>query len=628
MLQFGTEDKNVCMEEKTLRMTMKMQGRSWSWSEDFRPYLLMKDQSRLYFDQANIQEHQKVKNGIGEGILSRYGSFPGLREEELELETYVWMELATGDVYFELIPIQEEAGQIEKIFWPGPMEFQKDSSRWYTVLPHGQGLLIPNNWKEPLPAFHFNGRFLTEDAYMPWFGQVKDGCGYIVIAETPWNGGIWADRSIEETWTKAGVWWEPSLGKIDYRRILKFRFLDDCDYNHLAKVYREYVNETGALVTLKEKAVKNPGVDKLIGAEFVHCGIKTSTNPKSDFYDQEHPEKNHHVTAFAVREEMLKKLHDLGAGKMYLHLDGWAEPGYDNRHPDYLPACEEAGGYDGMRRLAETLHELGGFFGIHDQYRDYYMDAPSYSEEYAVQNTDGSHPSHARWAGGPQSYLCATQAPFYVRRNFQELKAHDIPLDGAYLDVFTCNEGDECANPRHRMSRRECYEYRRKCFHWLSAQGILPSSEEVADWSVDSMVFCHYAPYDFMLQKPGTPKAGLPVPLFNLVYHDCMIIPWMMENHESEDYMLYALLNGGAPYLVRMGAYDGIDGSYGGVDYESKEHLERCRIVSELNQKIACCELVEHHFLNEDGSIQESVFSDGTRVKVDFLQDKFYIKAV
>ena len=63
MLQFGTEDRNVCMEEKTLRMTMKMQGSSWSWSEEFRPYLLMKDQSRLYFDQANIQEHQKVKNG-------------------------------------------------------------------------------------------------------------------------------------------------------------------------------------------------------------------------------------------------------------------------------------------------------------------------------------------------------------------------------------------------------------------------------------------------------------------------------------------------------------------------------------------------------------------------------------
>ena len=30
--------------------------------------------------------------------------------------------------------------------------------------------------------------------------------------------------------------------------------------------------------------------------------------------------------------------------------------------------------------------------------------------------------------------------------------------------------------------------------------------------------------------------------------------------HENEDYMLYALINGGAPYFDRNGAYDGTDG--------------------------------------------------------------------
>ena len=61
--------------------------------------------------------------------------------------------------------------------------------------------------------------------------------------------------------------------------------------------------------------------------------------------------------------------------KLYLHLDGWAEPGYDNKHPDYLPACKEAGGWDGMKKLADTMHECGYMFGIHDQYRDYYLAA-------------------------------------------------------------------------------------------------------------------------------------------------------------------------------------------------------------------------------------------------------------
>ena len=55
-----------------------------------------------------------------------------------------------------------------------------------------------------------------------------------------------------------------------------------------------------------------------------------------------------------------------------------------------------------------------------------------------------------------------------------------------------------------------------------------------------------------MMRRPEEPKQGIPVPLFNLVYHDCVIIPWMMEKHENEDYMLYALINGGAPYFDRM----------------------------------------------------------------------------
>ena len=53
---------------------------------------------------------------------------------------------------------------------------------------------------------------------------------------------------------------------------------------------------------------------------------------------------------------------------------------------------------------------------------------------------------------------------------FSELEKNRIHLDGAYLDVFTCNEGDECNNPRHRMTRRECYDYRARCFDYLMSK--------------------------------------------------------------------------------------------------------------------------------------------------------------
>ena len=76
----------------------------------------------------------------------------------------------------------------------------------------------------------------------------------------------------------------------------------------------------------------------------------------------------------------MRELHELGVEKLYLHLDGWAQPGYDNQHPDYTPACAEAGVWEGMKSLADTMQELGYMFGIHDQYRDYYLTAPSFDE--------------------------------------------------------------------------------------------------------------------------------------------------------------------------------------------------------------------------------------------------------
>ena len=106
-------------------------------------------------------------------------------------------------------------------------------------------------------------------------------------------------------------------------------------------------------------------------------------------------------------------------------------------------------------------------------------------------------------------------------------------------------------------------EYRSACFEYLLSRNILPSSEEVTDWAMKSLVFAHYGPYDFMLAKPGSPRKGIPTPLYNLVYHDCMILPWPMDRNEGkEDYMLYALLNGGGAYLDKDGAYPNCDGAF------------------------------------------------------------------
>lgn len=615
-------------DEKTLQFTFrKTGGTSWKWQEDYAPCMECEG-GTVYFRDGEKISHEILKTGVGEGIVSTYEGFRNNGHRvPYKFQTVVWVEEVSGEIYCEWIPVCEEGLEVKKVFWPGPMAFEEKREDWYTLLPNRQGVLIPNTWEIKLHAPCFDGFFGTAGAYMPWFSQIREREGYLAVCLTPWNAGYQAEHPAGGPYTHVSMRFEPSLGKMEYRRIVRFTLVEDCDYNDMCKLYRNHVDEQGRLRTLEEKAVRNPHVNDLIGSAFLHKGIKTYVQPDSEFFDPENPEKNNHLTTFSQREEEIRQLYELGVEKLYLHLDGWAEPGYDNRHPDYGPACQEAGGWEGMKSLADTMHEYGYLFGIHDQYRDYYMSAPSFDENFACRLPDGSIPTHKRWAGGPQSYLCGSQAPYYVKRNFQELEDHGISLDCAYLDVFTCNEGDECDNPMHRMTRKECYEYRCLCFEYLLKNGILSSSEEVNDWAVPSQIFCHYAPYDFMMEVPGTPRQGIPVPLYNLVYHDCVIQPWMMEKVSAdEDYMLYALLNGGAPYLVRDAAYPNIDGAFDGyVKMSLEEQVARAGKVSELHEKVGKREMLRHEFVDGSYNIQRTTFAGGISVLVDFEKQNYKI---
>lgn len=300
----------VSLDEKSLMVTLEQEKTKWSWKEGFRPYMEC-EEGELFFDEAASISHETYQTGIGVGIRSIFSDFEKEgKKYPYSFETLIWIEGATGHVYFEWIPLKEEGLHIKKLFWPGAMEFTNPSKEWYTLLTHEQGVLIPNDWETELGAIPFNGFFETAGGYMPWFGQVKEREGYIAICETPWNGGYYANHPANGPYTHVGVYFEPSLGKMDYRRIMRYTFASDCDYNTLCKIYRGYVNEQGRLRTLSEKAMRNPSINDLIGCAFVHKGIKTQVQENSDFFDPENPDKNNHLTTFETRVQEIKEIHE------------------------------------------------------------------------------------------------------------------------------------------------------------------------------------------------------------------------------------------------------------------------------------------------------------------------------
>jgi len=252
--------------------------------------------------------------------------------------------------------------------------------------------------------------------------------------------------------------------------------------------------ETGLSVSLKEKISRNPLVAKLIGAPVVHTSILYHIQPGSSYYDKENPAKNHQLVTLDKRAAELRELAKTGIQRACVHLDGWGFRGYDNLHPDILPPCPEAGGWEGMRRFAQACDELGYVFAIHDRYRDYYLDAKSY-------------------------------------------------------------------NP---------------------GQG---------------------------------PAMGIPVPLFNLVYHDALVLPWSPGRGawgipEKDLGFLHGLANAGIPSLSLS---------------PSEEELARVRTMCALHERVGLLELVNHAFLGRDHRRQEFTYADGTKVIIDLDKDQYEI---
>lgn len=572
---------------------------NWKMNED--AFYITKEDKKVSFQEDFIKKEIRT-TGLGQGVYTTYTYF----------DTYVWKEDSTGNYYFEWIPKIDE--NIKEVHWPNT--FVCDSESGYSTIPYLQGLLIPNRYEYDYSHIAFDGQFTSCAAYMPWLAQTDHGYGYIAINETPWDSKYKIDH--DQIGTRLQFVWLTSLGKMSYKRVVRYTFEKNMDYNRACKIYREYVKETGLFKSLKEKKINLPQIEKLEQCSVVHTGIKAHTEPDSRFYTGQKDV----IHSFESVETMIQNLHEKGAEKLYLHLDGWADPGYDNCHPDYLPACIEAGGWSGLEALQQSLTSKKDLFGLHDQYRDYYYKAKTHDENQAIQLEDGSYYEHSNWAGGRQNYLCASFASKYVKRNYSEILKH-IHLDCVYLDVFSCNEMDECFNPEHRMSRKECMEYRRACFQYMISKGIIPSSEECSDWAMRELVFSHYGPYEFMMKEENEKKMGIPVPLFNLVYHDCFILPWPMEK-KKEDYMLYALLNGGIPYVVRNAPYDNVDGNFGSDGLSMDERIKRANIVQDFYQKVKEQEMVEHRILNENQ--QQAIYSNGMAVTINIKDNTYKIE--
>jgi len=601
------ERNAVGLDLDALRLTVTTPSGKWTMRPSFEGDLLLGDAAgrplgAFRLASAVRKSAAPYRAGLQKGIMVSLAGFRSAAGTVLDasLELFIGLEGGDGDLVCRALAGDGDV-RVRELLWPATFE---PGTFTATVVPFMQGMLLPKDWPQAVRLYDTMsyGRL-----YMPWWGFTRSSGSALVLLETPDDAGCRFDHPAGGP-TSVDVRWVHSLGRWAYPRVVRFAFLDDtAGYVGLAKRYRRFIVESGRFVSLREKIDRNPLVGKLIGAPVIHTSILYHIQPQSSYYDKKDPAKNHQLVTFDERVRELEALAARGVHRAYIHLDGWGLRGYDNLHPDVLPPCPEAGGWDGMKRLADACDALGFVFAIHDQYRDYYLDGATYNPRNAQVAEGGRREFHATWYGGWQTYLCPSLAPGFVARNHRALLDHGIKLRGAYLDVFSVVPPDECYNPEHPVTRTECLKFRGACFDFVRSYGGVVSSEEPADWALPKLDLVHHGPFALDPNPGGGPAMGIPIPLLDLVYHGAVLLPWALEKGawgipQGDLGFLHGLGHAGLPYL-----------SITPTDAE----LERVRTMCALHARVGLLELVNHEFLDGSRRRQRFTYADGTQVTID-----------
>jgi len=573
-------------------------------------------------------------------------SFNGIRGERLQDSSFLMIvKLSLEEKGFLL-----ELRKLQTILKPEDVEYpahiftvHSGVSDGYIVAPHLQGILIPSRYDAGFMRYGQNiwdliadqERWLTLESgnlNMPWFGASLNNSSVMAMVETSSDcvlhligNSLVGEEGFTEDDSRGQVpgtrissltpIWKSSQRELAYARKMRIELVEN-GYVGMAKRYKEEAKQSGRFVTLKEKMADNPEVAKIIGAPDLKVYIYTNrkntpklrawSGPVLNGYSRVH-------TSFDQVAEISDDLSEMGVEKTMILLGGWNRMGYDREHVDMWPPAEGAGGIDGLRQACLQVKDHGYLFALHDNYNDFYPDAPSYDEKYIIKREDGSIGLGGVWDGGLTHHIATSAIEELLNRNMKRIEGH-IPLNAYYFDVITNTSHEENYDPENLMTRRQDLAYRKALLKNVQDRGLVVGGERGTDWALPVVSFCEG------LQGGGGDyhrgvgyRLGLTVPLFYLVYRECVVGYWQHGTpYGREDHANHVLLD------VLYG-----QPSSWSLVYEQWEDLkplykQTYELLGRLHQKTAHFAMIDHQYLSEDYMVQRAEFSDGTVVWVNF----------
>lgn len=510
------------------------------------------------------------------------------------------------------------------------------ASKGYLVVPVREGLLIPAD--SGVEFTHSFDTYAYEGCHMEMFGVVNRRSAALVTWDDPY-----VDLEVRSVRTNALIVHgsqvlSPSLILRKSAKAFRVQFLGEGDYVSIAKAYREIARQKGWYVPWEEKLKGHPERSKLFGA--INFKLWSALDRRMDEASakEERVRVNWTFEEAAQVAEHLKN--DLHLDKVLFTVGGWIHRGYDNQHPDILPAAPECGGDAGLAECARRVQKAGYMFCLHDNYQDIYRDSPSWNEDLIMKHRDGSLVRGGHWAGGLAFLTCSQKALELAERpqNLPAVKELCHP-DAYFIDTTYAAGLQECYDPKHPLTRADDMHWKQALSDYARGLFGIFGSECGREWAIGHSDFFEgltgVSGHAYHNEKLLAEVGGVVVPLFELVYRDCIAMygKYGYDLANSTGYVLDHIsigrpLNYHAvpPHLYwnNTNPMNQAELTNSGAIFMRAQHgwaeglhpLDRfvkntAEILSPLNELTARLPMTTHEFLSADRQVQRTVFGSG-----------------
>jgi len=432
----------------------------------------------------------------------------------------------------------------------------------------------------------------------------------MAIFETPDDGRIQVQRLGNALYVAPQ--WDAQKGKFGYERRLRYHFFDHGGYVAMCKRYRSYARTIGLFKTLDDKRKENPNVDLLIGAANV-------------WYWNE-------KDSVAMAQAMM----DAGIQRML-----WSNA----RTPN-----------------VGSLNKLGLLTGCYDLYQDImnpakYPDLPSIHGDWIPEAwpsrvvLDPKGEPVPGWKVKlrdgtfyPCGVLSDRFAPDYARVRIKtDLEKN--PYEARFIDTTTASAWREDYAPDHPQTRSESRQWRMELLDVVSREFHLVTGSETG---VDAAVpYVDYFEGMLSLGPYRLPDAGREMskiwsdpppenlikfqtgafyrlPLWELVYHDCVVAHWYWGDYNNkipalwDKRDLFNMLYGTVPMFM-------FDRTF--WNEHKDRFIQSYRNTCPLARSVGYSEMIDHQWLTPDALVQQTRFANGVTVTVNFGTEPYSLNA-